>query len=548
METLLEGVNLAGIPTLLAVSGAVLAAARGNNLDLFDMASPAGVTQPSATIQLAAEVRAVVAAGSVFYLSSGTALTAVGIGNPAAPTTTTVVQNLSANVQHLKFVDDFLVAGIGQVATFYDATNRTSLTKVREVSHPSTIGGLEVGSGRAYVLSGNRLSVFGLTAAGSGAAGETPPPAPTGALAGTITAGATNAPVQGAVVTLPEAGVATRTDAAGSFRFSDLSPGTVSLSVAASGFEVGQASGLTISADATTTRNLQLTELRRSGGISGTVRARDGAAVAGASVRIPGASFSAASDSAGAYSIAGLSPGTVELTVNAPGYREATVRGVEIRADATVTADATLEPLPATLRGTVVQARSGEALAGALVRSADGAIEVRTDELGAFQLSDLAVGTLRLEISATGFRTVEQEVTTSRGEVRELSVELAPEISGPLRILSAGFADSPTSFSAEEGGEVTMRAEVGGGGGGIEIEAVYRPSDITDPTGEVPLGRFSPRDEQTYELIISDLPPRTLPAGEFGGIVFVARDAEGATATWPALNVPVALPAAAPAD
>ena len=87
-----------------------------------------------------------------------------------------------------------------------------------------------------------------------------------------------------------------------------------------------------------------------------------------------------------------------------------------------------------------------------------------------------------------------------------------------------------------------MRAEVAGGVGDVQVEALFRPVGIGDATGEVSLGNFTRIASQSYELVFPELPSETLTAGEFSGIIFQARDAAGNAAIWPPLNVPATIP------
>ena len=544
VETLLDSVILPSFPDGLAVSGNTVAVNRGNALDLFDMTSPAGVTEAAKTLSgladgIPATIDAVIAAGNLFYLRSGTSIVAVDPSDPANPTVTAVVENLNTTTGKLAFIDDFLVVADGNFVKFFDASNRTSLTLVSDSQKLASILAFGVAPGRVYVLEANRLGAFGLTAVtngdgnGGGATSD-----PTGGLNGTVTNSNTTEPIEGAIVSIADAGVSTRTDAAGVYSFSGLTPGMVSLNVARVDFQVAQASEATISADATASQDVSLNPVLQNGSITGAVSSSTGGVIEGASVRVGETTLSAVTNNEGVYFIQGVPPGSVTLAIDARGFTPSMVSDVAVEANAAATANATLEPLLSSIRGFVTDAFDGAPVVGALVSITGSESAATTDDAGAYEISGLATGTVSLEIEAEGFGSVQQEVTVTGGIDREVNIDVAPLRSGPLRISSGGFAESPLTFSADAGGAVTMRAEVDGGAGDVEVEAFFRSMGITDATGELSLGMMTALDERNFELVIGNLPANTLPPGDFIGVVFVARDGNGETATWPALNVP----------
>lgn len=81
-------------------------------------------------------------------------------------------------------------------------------------------------------------------------------------------------------------------------------------------------------------------------------------------------------------------------------------------------------PSPATLRGRVVDARSGAALPRVLV-AVDGGPGVETGTDGRFRFEGLAAGPVRLYVSAVGYGLVQRLLELSPGEVRELEIPLS---------------------------------------------------------------------------------------------------------------------------
>src|SRR5919197_569211 len=99
----------------------------------------------------------------------------------------------------------------------------------------------------------------------------------------------------------------------------------------------------------------QVARSQETGTIAGRVTAQEtGAPVPGARVTLVGTRLEADADSGGAYTIAGVPPGTYRVRVQFIGYGVAEVGGVVVSAGDTATADIQLAPLPVTLQEVVV--------------------------------------------------------------------------------------------------------------------------------------------------------------------------------------------------
>jgi kumamolisin len=102
-----------------------------------------------------------------------------------------------------------------------------------------------------------------------------------GNLQGTVTDASNGNPIAGATVTTSGAGSnSTTTGAAGDFHFTGVATGTYSMTVTATGFSTGIASGVAVTSGATTTRDFALTEAPPSGCLADTVQADFQAGVA----------------------------------------------------------------------------------------------------------------------------------------------------------------------------------------------------------------------------------------------------------------------------
>lgn len=169
------------------------------------------------------------------------------------------------------------------------------------------------------------------------------------------------------------------------------------------------------------------------GTIGGTVvSAQTGAGVEGARVELSGtASDAVTTGSDGTFLFNDLEAGDYTVTVNADDFQ--TVQG-EIRLDEGEKADLGQFELVAsdsteagTLRGTVTNADTGEAIPGATVTLPDRDRTTRTASDGSYQLTGVAPGTVTIEVTADGFAPSSQQVDVAQNTVTLVSPALTPE-------------------------------------------------------------------------------------------------------------------------
>src|SRR5712691_1991376 len=82
----------------------------------------------------------------------------------------------------------------------------------------------------------------------------------------------------------------------------------------------------------------------------------------------------------------------------------------------------------ATLRGKVVDSRTGEPIAKATVSIRDQKIETRTADNGEFELTGVAPGEIELYVTTVGYALVRKKIDISASEPLELEVLLGPEV------------------------------------------------------------------------------------------------------------------------
>ncbi len=198
--------------------------------------------------------------------------------------------------------------------------------------------------------------------------------------------------------------------------------------------------------------------------IRGVVQDRQGAPIPGATVRAFTRSASlpaeAESDEAGAFVLAGLKPGTLELSAHAPGYastRQPVVVGTE---DLVIALDA-----GGTVTGAVVDGK-GQPVSGAMVRAAADAREMdappmglTSDGDGRFTLYDVRPGLYVVEARAAGHPP---------GNVSDVRVTAGATTDvGTLRLRSGGVLQGTVKDAAAEpiaGASVRVEADSYGPG------------------------------------------------------------------------------------
>ena len=176
-----------------------------------------------------------------------------------------------------------------------------------------------------------RIGSFALPGCGGGPT--------TGTLQGTVTDSSTSAAISGATVTIV-GGASTTTNGSGFYQFTNVNPGTYSVTAAKTGYNTGTNTGVVITAGNTTTSNFALTATGpTTGTLQGTVTdATTTAALSGATVTIVGGA-STTTDAAGFYQFTNVTAGTYSVTAAKSGYNTGTNTGVVVSAGGTTTSN-----------------------------------------------------------------------------------------------------------------------------------------------------------------------------------------------------------------
>jgi len=228
----------------------------------------------------------------------------------------------------------------------------------------------------------------------------------TGTITGTVTDAATAAPISGATVTAGTASATT--NSSGVYSISGLAPGTYTATATATGY-TSQSASVTVTAGSTTTQNFALSP--NPGTISGTVTdAGSAAPIAGATVSYSGGGTT--TDGSGHYTLAGVAEGSYTLTASASGYQSQS-HPVTVGPGATATQNFALTQPYGAIAGTVTDAGTGSAIAGATVSYSGGS--ATTNASGQYTLANVPPGTYTISAAASGYSGQSRSVAVAAG-------------------------------------------------------------------------------------------------------------------------------------
>ena len=213
------------------------------------------------------------------------------------------------------------------------------------------------------------------------------------------------------------------------------------------------------------------------GAVSGTVSsASGGAAISGATVTDSGGA-STTTNASGAYTLAGLTPGSHTLTSSATGFTSSQPQTASVTAGVTTAGvNFSLAPVPTTgaVTGTVTSASGGAPIAGATVRDSGGATAT-TNGSGVYTLSGLPAGSRSLTASAAGFTTSPpQTASVTAGQTTQgINFSLA---SSPTTGAVSGTVTSASGGAVIAGATVT---DSGGTSATTNGSGVYTLTGLT---------------------------------------------------------------------
>ena len=169
-----------------------------------------------------------------------------------------------------------------------------------------------------------------------------------------------------------------------------------------------------------------------------------------------GHTFNATSATDGTFSFTGVPVSTTyTLTATLTGYQNATQQVPVQTADVTGLSVSMTASTTTTwsVSGTVTDAETNAAIAGATVSVASPSVSATTDASGKFTLTGLPDGTYTLQVTATGYNPGTQSVTVSGADVTGVAITLFP--TAATYTLSGTITDSGTGTGLD-GATVTL--------------------------------------------------------------------------------------------
>jgi hypothetical protein len=280
-----------------------------------------------------------------------------------------------------------------------------------------------------------------------------------GGITGIVTNANSNEIVSGAIVTLSPNNSSVQTDAAGSFSFSDLEPGTYTVQVKASNYETTTAQ-VSVVAGMITKCDVSLTPTSQQASISvstSTITFDKGVNELTFTIKNTGKS------GAVSWSISGVtvdwltilprsgstaqgSTSTVKVSVDRTKLSETAtalytsfiVEGTSFSQAITVVVnnvttggnEGTATPTTGSISGTITDASTGKVITGAKAALSPSNVSMTTGSTGVYTLTDLTAGVYTLTVTATNYVTKTTQVTVVAGMVTQCDVALTTESSG----------------------------------------------------------------------------------------------------------------------
>jgi len=180
-------------------------------------------------------------------------------------------------------------------------------------------------------------NVEGTPVSGLSVDGKAPAVVVEGTIAGKVTESDGTTAIAGATVVVEDTALSATTDGNGDYSIGNVPEGTHDVTALGDGFVSETKTGISVTADSTTTVNFALAATP-TGTIGGKVTKSDGTtAISGATVVVVGTTLSATTDGNGDYSIGSVPEGTHDVTALGDGFVSETKTGISVTADSTTT-------------------------------------------------------------------------------------------------------------------------------------------------------------------------------------------------------------------
>jgi len=276
-------------------------------------------------------------------------------------------------------------------------------------------------------------------------------------------------PVVGATVAAAGTSITAVTDAEGRYTLNNVSVGTQTLNVSATGLRSTQAT-VNVVNNETIYKDIYLQT--PTGAMRGTVRnAANNQPIAGASILV-GIPFgvvyySAFTDAGGNYTLNDIPAGSLTIYAGADGFTAAQTTTTVV-ANQTTTQDFALAPentgaTTGTITGIVKNAANNQPISGAIVTVTGTNLSATSGGDGSYTLSNLPAGAQTLNASKSGFRSATAQVTVTGGQTVTQDISLTPgagTVTGVVRNAATGqplsgatITVAGTNLAATSGGD-----------------------------------------------------------------------------------------------
>ncbi len=190
-------------------------------------------------------------------------------------------------------------------------------------------------------------------------------------------------------------------------------------------------------------------------GLSGTVTDAHGSAVTHAKVSAAnegtGLERNVNTDAKGGFLIPLLPPGVYTVTVDGDGFPRFQVAGNELRPGMNLRLPIQLPPLTS-IHGKVIDLKSGEPIAKALVAIRSQHLQTVTSATGEFQIDDVLPGRADLYVSAVGLELLREKINLQAGIANEVQLLLGQDAlrrTDSVRVNAGPFAHVQTEAPVE---------------------------------------------------------------------------------------------------
>ncbi len=320
-----------------------------------------------------------------------------------------------------------------------------------------------------------------------------------GAIKGTITDAANGQPLSGVTITVTGSfNGNTVTGIDGSFIFTNVTPGNVTITASKTGYYPVTSTG-TIAAGGILFFNPRISTqppTQTTGNLTGKVfDSSTNKPIQGSIVSISGVP-SGIADSQGVFLIKDIAPNTYQVTISAAGYTSQ-IYQVMIMAGATTdmqTINLMASLLSTTITGKVSDAVTGNPIAGAEVAVVGTNVSVKTDSAGSYTISGIKQLEFTLKASAVGYDSVIRRISTTNYGPYTIDFSLNQSSTSNIKLTT--LITEEATYNAAKPVKILMKIV---NNGNVDVKGTIF-LEIIDPKGNVIYADFAINHKQTDQI------------------------------------------------